>query len=189
MESCAEFDEDPVHIAEVGGIAMREEHGEAGPWVTHVHGDDLRAPPRPHPPRLHAHTPPDAGQSHPPRRHFTLNLRRRRGIRPLSGTRRLRRRRLLLVDHAVRRRIRREESHLGGHRGSHPAHIQPQASGRSGIRVFFSGGGGAGQEGLQLEGQILFRGLIGKFPAGGEYLLQSSLGFYRVYQRSAGLKN
>ena len=157
VEACAELDEDFVHIAEVGSVAMGEEHGEAGPGATHVHRDDLRAPPRPHPPCLHAHTPPHARHHHPPRSHLAriLRRRRRRGIRPLSGTRR-RRRFLLLVDHAVRRRVRREERHLGGHRGSNPAHLQPQASGRSGIRVFSGRGGvGGGGEGLQLQGQIL----------------------------------
>lgn len=107
MESCAELDEDPIHLAEVGGVAVGEEKGEAGPGVPHVHGDDLRAPPRPHPPRLHAHAPPHARHRHPPRCHLTRRriLRRRRRRRWL----------VLLVDHAVRRRVGREERHLGGY--------------------------------------------------------------------------
>lgn len=116
MESCAELDEDPVHLAEVGGVAVGEEDGEAGAGVPDVHGDDLRAPPRPHPPRLHAHAPPHARHHHPPGCHLTRRRilhRRRRWL-------------VLLVGHAVRRRVGREERHLGGHGRSHSTHIQPK---------------------------------------------------------------
>lgn len=109
MESFAELDEDAVHLAEVGGVAVGEEEGEASPGVPHVDGDDVGAPPRAHPPRLHAHAPPHARHRHPPR---CCHLVARRVL-------------VLLVHHAVRRRVGREEGHLRGHGRSHSTHIQP----------------------------------------------------------------
>lgn len=137
MEAGAELDEELVHLPDVGGVAVGVEHGEPRLGAPHVHGDDLRAPPRPHPPRLHTFPPRDPRQRHPPRRR-----RRRRSSRP-------RRWRLLLVGHAVRRRVGREKRELRGHRGRHPAHIlPPHDTGGSGIRGFLrpaSGGGGWGR--------------------------------------------
>jgi hypothetical protein len=106
---------------------VREEHGEARLGAPHVHDDDLRVPPRGHPPGLHARPPRHPRDHHPPRGHLlrlvriVAAFRCRSGSRPRSG---ILRRRLLLVDHAVRRRVGREEGELGGHRGRHPAHVR-----------------------------------------------------------------
>jgi hypothetical protein len=104
---------------------VREEHGEGRLGAPHVHDDDLRAPPRGHPPGLHARPPRHPRDHHPPRgrllRLVRIVARRCSGSRPRSGILRCR---LLLVDHPVRRRVGREEGELGGHRGRHPAHVR-----------------------------------------------------------------
>ena len=42
-EASAELDEEPVHLAEVGGVAVGVEHGGGGRRVAHVDAHDLVA--------------------------------------------------------------------------------------------------------------------------------------------------
>jgi hypothetical protein len=158
FEVRAQLDEELVHLAEVGGVAVGVEHRELGGAMAHVHGDHLRAPLRPHPPRLDVAPPRHARELHHLAAAHVPLLRRRSTIARRLGRGRL---------HPVRRRVWREEGEAGGDRRGDGAHLglgfAPQmaavrtARGRGGGKVVsgqasFNGrkrGGGEGQQTTQ----------------------------------------
>jgi hypothetical protein len=143
----AELDEELVHLAEVGGVAVGVEQRELGPRLAHVHRDHLRAPLRPQPPRLHVNPPRDARELHhratalllPRWRRLGCGRGRRRRLgcgrgRRLGCGRGRKRRRLL---EPVRRRARREKGKARRDRRGDGAHL--------GLG-FAAGLGGVGEE-------------------------------------------
>jgi hypothetical protein len=115
VEVDTELHEELVHLAEVGGVAVGVEQREPGGALPHVHGDHLRAPLRPQPPRFHVGPPRHATELH----HLAaalvpFRLRRSRSLARRRGRGRL---------HPVRRRARREEGEAGCDRRGDGAHL------------------------------------------------------------------
>jgi hypothetical protein len=120
IEVGAELDEELVHLAEVGGVAVGVEQRELGPGLAHVHRDHLGAPLRPQPPRLHVGPPRDALELDHHRAAALLLARQLGGGRGRGRRRRRRQRRQL---HPVRRRARREEGEARRDRRGDGAHL------------------------------------------------------------------
>ena len=111
----AELDEELVHLAEIGGVAVGVEEGGCGHGVADVEGDDLGATAGREPEHLHVLAVGEAAE----RDHPGLRLR----------------------HHLVRRRRRREESQLRCHRGRHSSHQFPLLSLSLSLSLCESGGG------------------------------------------------
>jgi hypothetical protein len=127
-EAAAELDEEPVHLAEVGGVAVGVEHGGGGPRVAHVDPHDLVPAARAEAHHLCAvlllggrggGRVPAAAVPPPAAPGGTGDL--RDGEAPGSG---------VGDDDGVGRRRGREEGEARGDGGRHAAHVSPPAGQR-----------------------------------------------------------
>lgn len=97
----AQFDEKFEHLAQIGSITVRIEHGAGGSMVLNVHRHDFVTSARPKLEHVHVVLNRHLGNDKPRRPRFCTTL---------GG------------DHRVRGRLRREERELGSDRGGDSAH-------------------------------------------------------------------